>query len=136
MILEKRREVRRREEEENMGYSTPPRNTVIGNTLNVEGGRPSRRRSMSTGDVELLSGAAKKRGALMRGEDGGLLEDVVPFDHQEDPLGDSIDRELRKLEGPSKNVSFITVFWAAFGFLSAVTEVSDQRTCGDDLCLL
>ena len=51
---------------------------------------------MSTGDAETLGGGAKKRGDI-------LLEKVG----LDDPLGDSIERELRKLvEPPKKGVSF------------------------------
>jgi hypothetical protein len=52
---------------------------------------------MSTGDVETMGGGAKKRGDI-------LLEKVG----LDDPLGDSIERELQKLvEPPKKSVSLV-----------------------------
>ena len=91
IILEKRREARRLEEE---GMNDFDSNRSHQKRLGV--GRPSRRRSMSTGDAETMRGGAKKRGDI-------LLEKVG----LDDPLGDSIERELRKLvEPPKKGVSF------------------------------
>jgi hypothetical protein len=95
IILEKRREARRLEEEDMDAFDT---NRSHQKRLGV--GRPSRRRSMSTGDAETMGGGAKKRGDI-------LLEKVG----LDDPLGDSIDRELRKLvEPPKKNVSSFILF--------------------------
>lgn len=95
IILEKRREARRLEEE---GMDAFELNQSHQTRLGV--GRPSRRRSMSTGDAETLGGGAKKRGDV-------LLEKVG----LDDPLGDSIERELRKLvEPPKKGVSFLFYF--------------------------
>jgi hypothetical protein len=98
IILEKRREARRLEEEEEEMYM--PR----GNTQKHLGvGRPSRRRSMSTGDAEVLSGGAKKR--------GNILLDVTPPPAEDGPFADSIERELQKLVAPpKKSVSFHTLF--------------------------
>ena len=91
IILEKRREARRLEEE---GMDELDLNQSHQKHLGV--GRPSRRRSMSTGDAETLGGGAKKRGDI-------LLEKVG----LDDPLGDSIEQELRKLvEPPKKGVSY------------------------------
>ena len=91
IILEKRREARRLEEE---GMDVFDSSQSHQKHLGV--GRPSRRRSMSTGDAETLGGGAKKRGDV-------LLEKVG----LDDPLGDSIERELQKLvEPPKKGVSF------------------------------
>ena len=98
LIKAKKREARRREEDEDMGLYTPPRRTMMV--------RPSRRRSRSTGDAEdgsPRSSASRRRAALST---GGLL-DVAPFDDEEDPLADSINRELRKLGSPSKSVRLI-----------------------------
>ena len=114
MIIEKRREARRRDEDESLGYYTPPR-IGEGSGRHLSVGRPSRRRSMSTGDAEVLGGGAKRRGAAMRGGDEGLL-DVVPQGVEEDPLGDSIEKELRNLEGPHKRVCRFTMFCLFFGF--------------------
>jgi hypothetical protein len=107
LILEKRREARQRDEDESLGYYTPPKiglgpRRSPGNLLSAQGGRPIRRRSMSTGDLQGLDDAAKRKGD-MRGE--GLL-DVTTFREEDDPLSDSINRELRKLESPRKSVGF------------------------------
>lgn len=96
MILEKRREMRRREQDEDMGYVTPPRNPPH------PGGRPSARRSMSTGDAEDLQAAARL--AAMNPPGTSVLPDVVVTE-EKDPFGESIARELRKLRGSMKNVS-------------------------------
>jgi hypothetical protein len=105
LVLEKRREAREREESESLGYYTPPKHglprRMPGNMLAVANGRPRRRRSRSTGDLEELNNAAKRRG-VMTGDGNGLL-DLAEVD---DPLADSIDRELKKLENPRKSVSF------------------------------
>ncbi|KAH9956185.1 hypothetical protein BC827DRAFT_1233366 [Russula dissimulans] len=86
IILEKRREMRRREQDEDMGYITPPRHPP-------SAGRPSARRSMSTGDAEDLQ-------ALILNP--GVLPDVVVTE-EKDPLAESIARELRKLRGSTKS---------------------------------
>ncbi|KAH0589121.1 hypothetical protein H2248_004889 [Termitomyces sp. 'cryptogamus'] len=94
MILEKRREARRLEEPEE---SIPP--TVGRDDQRLLGvGRPSRRRSMSTGDADILGGGAKKRGDI-------LLDVVVgDIDRQDGELGDSIEKELKKMvAAPIKN---------------------------------
>ena len=98
IILEKRREARRLEEEDEEMYM--PR----GKTQKHLGvGRPSRRRSMSTGDAEVLGGGAKKR--------GDVLLDVTPSPAEDGPLADSIERELQKLVAPpKKSVSVCTLF--------------------------
>ena len=90
IILEKRREARRLEEEDLDALDSNQDQKRLGV------GRPSRRRSMSMGDAETMGGGAKKRGNV-------LLEKVG----LDGPLGDSIERELRKLvEPPKKSVSF------------------------------
>ncbi|KIJ65862.1 hypothetical protein HYDPIDRAFT_129870 [Hydnomerulius pinastri MD-312] len=81
LILEKRREARRREEDESLGYYTPPRAASRAPST----GRPSRRRSRSTGDA----------GALTKGD---LLLDIGISETEEDLLADSISKELRKLD--------------------------------------
>ena len=98
MILEKRREMRRREQDEDLGYVTPPRNTPVG--------RPSARRSMSTGDAEDLQAVARL--AALNPPGTSVLPDVVVTE-EKDPLAESIARELRKLRGSTKNVSFTAV---------------------------
>ncbi|KAF7980841.1 hypothetical protein HWV62_36482 [Athelia sp. TMB] len=86
LILEKRREARQREEDESRGFYTPPReqDRVIAQA------RQSRRRSKSTGDMAEL---AKKAGDVMADHE---LETRTG-----DDLGDTIQRELRKLDGKS-----------------------------------
>jgi len=58
---------------------------------------------MSTGDAEALGGGAQKRGEA-------LLDIVSEDSHNDDPLADSIEKELQKLaRAPSnikKSVSF------------------------------
>jgi hypothetical protein len=95
MILEKRREMRRREQDEDMGYVTPPRNPPAV-------GRPSARRSMSTGDAEDLQAAARL--ATLNPPGSSVLPDLVATE-EKDPLAESIARELRKLRGSTKSVS-------------------------------
>ncbi|KAF5345332.1 hypothetical protein D9758_008424 [Tetrapyrgos nigripes] len=92
MILEKRREIRRMEEEEDDVF-----HGRTGRHLTVGGGRPSRRRSMSTGDADVLDDKAK-RGAAMRGQDP-LLE---PVESVEEDLQGSIEKELQKHASPRK----------------------------------
>ncbi|TFK75463.1 hypothetical protein BDN72DRAFT_939520 [Pluteus cervinus] len=96
MIIEKRREARRLEEAESQGYLAPRK---FGANLGV--GRPTRRRSMSTGDADSMeSGIRRRRVQLLSEiESGNGVGKVVVED---DLLGDSIERELRKLDGPNK----------------------------------
>ncbi|KAJ7496992.1 hypothetical protein FB451DRAFT_1120099 [Mycena latifolia] len=82
MIIEKRRELRRFDEE---GYDYAPTQT------HLSAGRPSARRSMSTGDAEEL--------ARLRGK--GLLDVGAGT---EDLLTESIEKELSKREAPHKRV--------------------------------
>jgi hypothetical protein len=114
LILEKRRELKRQEEEEDMGIVIPAR---FGN------GRPTRRRSLSTGDAEDVSkrAAATKRRAAAESEDGVL--DVKSFVTEEAPLSDSIERELRKLEGSNKTVGHLTLS----SFFSISNRLASQK---------
>ena len=97
IILEKRREMRRREQDEDMGYVTPPRNPP-----SASSGRPSARRSMSTGDAEDMQEAARM--AALNPSGSSVLPEVVPTG-EKDPLAESIARELSKLRGSTKGVS-------------------------------
>jgi hypothetical protein len=111
IILEKRREARRLEEEDMDAFDS---NRGHQKLLGV--GRPSRRRSMSTGDAETMSSGPKKRGDI-------LLEKVG----LDDPLGDSIERELRKLvEPPKKSVCFPS--FHVIVSLTHYTEIPCSRT--------
>lgn len=95
IILEKRREARRLEAAESDAFQ--PLRGQDQKHLGV--GRPSRRRSMSTGDAEVLGGGAKKR--------GNALLDIVPTQGTGgDLLADSIEKEFQKLVAPPvKSVS-------------------------------
>ena len=81
LILEKRRQARRRDQEVSADYYTPPRPT----SMPPSTGRPSRRRSRSTGDA----------GALTKSD---LLLDIELSDTEEEHLADSISKELRRLD--------------------------------------
>lgn len=85
IILEKRRQARRLEEDSEDDVVPSPR--IKGQQL-LGVGRPSRRRSMSTGDAETLAGGAKKRGDT-------LLEIATAANDR--PLSDDIETELKKL---------------------------------------
>ena len=103
MIIEKRREARRMEESEDMGYYATSNAGGPGKRgqefLGV--GRPSRRRSMSTGDAEALRGSAKERGDIL------LDLPVARVGSNNDPLGDTIEKELKKWENEThKSVRF------------------------------
>lgn len=90
MIRAKRREIRRLEEEEEMRYA--PKAT----TLAPAEGKPSRRRSRSTGDAAEVP--SRKQSSS---KDALGMDDLQNGD---DPLSESINRELRKLEVPKKPV--------------------------------
>jgi hypothetical protein len=98
MILEKRREMRRREQDEDMGYVTPPRNPPH------PVGRPSARRSMSTGDAEDAQEAVRR--AVLNPSGSSVLPDVI-ITEEKDPFAESIARELSKLRGSTKGVSVV-----------------------------
>jgi hypothetical protein len=97
IILEKRREMRRREQDEDMGYVTPPRNPP-----SASSGRPSARRCMSTGDADDMQAAVRLASSNPSGS--SVLPEVVAA-AEKDPLAESIARELRKLRGSTKGVS-------------------------------
>lgn len=101
LIMEKRRELRRQEEEEDMGITIPAR---------YGSGRTTRRRSLSTGDAEDLSKksssvSAKRRAAGRTDSEDGVLNLMT----EELPLSDTIERELRKLEGPHRAVRRVSL---------------------------
>lgn len=91
MIKAKRREIRRLEEEEEERRYAPK-----ATTLTPGGGRPSRRRSRSAGDAADISPGKQPptKGAL------GMND----LENGDDPLSESINRELLKLELPKKPV--------------------------------
>ncbi|KAF7428167.1 Bud site selection protein bud4 [Pleurotus ostreatus] len=95
LILEKRREARRKEQQMFEGDDSPRPDRY----LNVGLGRPSRRRSMSTGDADVLRDNARRRAAAVReGSGTSTLNVQCP----EDPLTDSIEQELRKMDKGKK----------------------------------
>lgn len=129
LILEKRREAKRMEEDESLGYYTPPK--AFGGRSSGQAllgvGRPSRRRSMSTGDVDA---GAKRR--------GDVLLDVVGVGNGapgDDALADSIEKELKRLvSGSPKSVSrFLVVDFITILILIAVVEIPCPRTGRDDI---
>lgn len=91
LILQSRRRARARQKEDDDSDMIPHRNL---DRQSLGYGRPTRRRSLSTGDAEVLAGGAKKRGEA-------LLE-IVSETGEHDALADSIEKALRKLaEAPS-----------------------------------
>ncbi|KAJ7594637.1 hypothetical protein C8J56DRAFT_444291 [Mycena floridula] len=115
LILEKRRELRKFEEDESDNFFNGPHLTV---------GRPSRRRSMSTGDVEGLKGTPLRN--------AGSLMDIVPSEPAADPpLTDIIEQELKKkLEKPSRTGYYIreregTIFASSSGEISHMAGPGD-----------
>lgn len=92
LILQSRRRTRARDKDEDDPDVIPRRNL---DRQSLGYGRPSRRRSMSAGDAEVLAGGAKKRGEA--------LLDVVSETDQHDPLGDSIEKALQKLSEASND---------------------------------
>lgn len=110
LIIEKRREARRKEEDESLGYYTPPRpsDRVLS--------QQNRRRSRSTGDMEEL--ARKGAGGML--DVGGVGIGEKKRGEEDDlGLGDSIQRELRKLGG-GRSVSFLSSpshVWSGFAAL-------------------
>ncbi|KAI0301574.1 hypothetical protein B0F90DRAFT_1925455 [Multifurca ochricompacta] len=122
MILEKRREMRRREQDEDMGYVTPPRNTP------QPVGRQSGRRSMSTGDAEVIQAAARL--AVLSPSGSSVLPDVVPTE-EKDPLAESIARELRKLRGSTKSRYHIRQHSETIYASSDADKVSHINGAGD-----
>ncbi|KAI0292552.1 hypothetical protein BC826DRAFT_1018621 [Russula brevipes] len=122
MILEKRREMRRREQDEDMGYVTPPRNPPHPE------GRPSARRSMSTGDAEDLQSVARL--AAMNPPGSSVLPDVVVTEDK-DPLAESIARELKKLRGMTKGRYHVRQHSETIYASSDVDKVSHVNGAGD-----
>jgi len=103
MIIEKRREAKRMEESEDVNHYMPSKVGGQGKKgqelLGV--GRPSRRRSMSAGDAEALRGGAQEKGDIF------LDLSVGRVGANDDPLGDTIEKELKKLDGEThKSVLF------------------------------
>ncbi|PPQ98778.1 hypothetical protein CVT24_003336 [Panaeolus cyanescens] len=120
LILEKRREARRMQEDSDDDMATSRGQTQ--KHLGV--GRPSRRRSMSTGDAEVLGGGAKRRGEV--------LLDIPPNVDGEGQLADSIEKELKKLvEQPSKTRYHVRERAATIYASSSTEQVSHSNGAGD-----
>ncbi|KAI0918902.1 hypothetical protein AcV5_001963 [Taiwanofungus camphoratus] len=109
-----------------LGYSTPSRVRAF------QEGRPSRRRSLSTGDAEDLRanhpGAAQRRAAALR--NGGFLQ-VPSIENNEDPLADSIDRELKRLGNPIRSKYHIHEHHGTIYASSDTDRVSHIGNAGD-----
>ncbi|CAA7261728.1 unnamed protein product [Cyclocybe aegerita] len=120
LILEKRREARRLEEEAEEEFYSRGRDQ---RSLGV--GRPSRRRSMSTGDAEVLSRSAKKRGDI-------LLDVASEAVGKDDPLSDSIERELQKLSDvPKRSKYLVREREGTIYATSSVERISHMAGAGD-----
>jgi len=91
MIKAKRREIKHLEEEEEMRFAPKPTRLTPGS------GRPSRRRSRSAGDA-----AGIAFGNQHAAKDALGMDDL---ENGDDPLSESINRELQKLEIPKRPVS-------------------------------
>ncbi|KIK86105.1 hypothetical protein PAXRUDRAFT_831931 [Paxillus rubicundulus Ve08.2h10] len=114
LILEKRRAARRRDEDEPMGYYTPPRPA----SQPPSTGRPSRRRSRSTGDA----------GALAKSD---LLLDIGISETEEELLADSITKELRKLDPDRRQGNYRVREHEAIFASADVEQVSHMPVAGD-----
>jgi hypothetical protein len=129
LILQSRRRARAREREEDESDVVPRRNL---DRQSLGYGRPSRRRSMSTGDAEVLAGGAKKRGEA--------LLDIVGETDQHDPLADSIEKALQKLAEASsdqkKGVSLDRIKEDIRLTKFDLIEIPRSRTRRNDLCIL
>ncbi|KIJ15469.1 hypothetical protein PAXINDRAFT_168965 [Paxillus involutus ATCC 200175] len=114
LILEKRRAARRRDDDESMGYYTPPRPA----SQPPSTGRPSRRRSRSTGDA----------GALMKSD---LLLDIGISETEEELLADSITKELRKLDPDRRQGNYRVREHEAIFASADAEQVSHMPVAGD-----
>ncbi|TFY80793.1 hypothetical protein EWM64_g3217 [Hericium alpestre] len=124
--MEKRRELRRKEEQGDEELEVP-----AGRRGRVEAGgaRVNRRRSRSTGDADgLARGLTPRDGKTMR--TAGLL-DVAPFESEEDPLADSIARELRRLGGASQTKYHVRQREGTIYASADVETVSHMKSAGD-----
>ncbi|KAJ3737602.1 hypothetical protein DFJ43DRAFT_9634 [Lentinula guzmanii] len=130
MIIEKRRKMRRLEEGLDDDDDDVKPLGAARTQLSVSVGRPSGRRSMSTGDAEDLG--AKKRGAVLRGQDSKLSLDVnTSPTGSDDALSDEIERELKKdHNGPDKQKKKYFIREHE-GTIYASSEVSHMAGPGD-----
>lgn len=106
LIKATRQRRREKEETEEMDADT---STEYITPRRLSSRRSTRLRSRSTGETAFPKEHALRKRAetLVASTSGGML-DSVGID-EEDPLSDSIDRELRKLKGPNHTVSCFAV---------------------------
>jgi hypothetical protein len=119
LIKAKKREARRRDEDMNVDEDEVPAGKDY---FTPRRPAPIRRRSLSTGDAEDLGRAAVRRRANF--SDGGLLDVVTIEDGEDYPLADSIDRELNKLDGPSRTVSLAISFGRQFSLTGLYRNIT------------
>ncbi|KAH9846776.1 hypothetical protein C2E23DRAFT_788645 [Lenzites betulinus] len=95
-------------------------------------GRPSRRRSMSTGDAEDIltrtPGASQRRAAALQQE--GLL-DITALRDEDAPFADSINRELKKLEAPKRSKYHVREHSETIYASSDADRISHMNGAGD-----
>lgn len=103
LIKAKKREARRREEEmEDEDGSPSGSKDYFAARRSVT----TRRRSLSTSDANNLGRASAARRRATMTSDGGLLDNVPIDDAEDDPLANSINRELTRLKG-GRTVSWL-----------------------------
>ncbi|KAJ3998717.1 hypothetical protein F5050DRAFT_1798250 [Lentinula boryana] len=130
MIIEKRRKMRRLEEGLDDDDDDDRPLGAARTQLSVPVGRPSGRRSMSTGDAEDLG--AKKRGAVLRGQDSKLSLDVnTSPTGSDDALSDEIERELKKDHNGADKQKKKYFIREHEGTIYASSEVSHMAGPGD-----
>ncbi|KAI0827839.1 hypothetical protein BC628DRAFT_1409423 [Trametes gibbosa] len=95
-------------------------------------GRPTRRRSMSTGDAEDIltrtPGASQRRAAALHND--GLL-DITALRGEDAPLADSINRELKKLEAPKRSKYHVREHSETIYASSDADRISHMNGAGD-----
>ncbi|KAI0629085.1 hypothetical protein C8Q77DRAFT_1144912 [Trametes polyzona] len=147
LIKAKKREARRLEEGSDLDDESllqrrpaPTRSTMAVNAVSpgmlhpaaASAGRPTRRRSMSTGDAEdiltRIPGASQRRAAALHQE--GLL-DITALRGEDDPLADSINRELKKLEVPKRSKYHVREHSETIYASADADRISHMTAAGD-----
>ncbi|KAI0343370.1 hypothetical protein BDW22DRAFT_1355780 [Trametopsis cervina] len=92
--------------------------------------RPNRRRSRSTGDAgdQFTRHGLRKRADTLQTDSRGLLDSL---DIEDDQLADSIDRELRKLEGPNRTKYHVRERSETIYATADLDKVSHVNSAGD-----